>query len=121
MKKREDLRIVISSATLDAEVCKTKEYLLPSLIFTYLQLYKNFFETNSLHGPPSKDTAAIMSIEGRAYPVDIYYTTQPVPSYLMGVVETVLTLHREQGTGDILAFLTGQDEVERAVAEIKCV
>ena len=85
------------------------------------QLYKKFFETNSPHGPPGKDTATIMSIEGRAYPVDIHYTTQPVPSYLMGVVETVLALHREQGVGDILAFLTGQEEVERAVAEIKCV
>ncbi len=85
----------------------------------FFQLYKNFFESNSPHGPRSKDTATIMSIEGRAHPVDIHYTTEPVPSYLMGVVETVLVLHREQGVGDILAFLTGQDEVERAVAEIK--
>lgn len=102
MKKREDLRLIVSSATLDAE------------------LFKNFFETNPhSSSAPSKDTATILSIEGRAYPVDIHYTSQPVPNYLTCMVETVLALHREQGPGDVLAFLTGQDEVERAVAEIR--
>lgn len=102
MKKREDLRLIISSATLDAE------------------LFKNFFETNPhSSSSPSKDTATVMSIEGRAYPVDVHYTTQPLPNYLTGVVETVLAIHREQGPGDVLAFLTGQEEVEKAVAEIR--
>ena len=37
-----------------------------------LQLFKGFFETNT-SGDRSKDTAVIMSIEGRAFNVDIYY------------------------------------------------
>ena len=60
-----------------------------------------------------------MSIEGRAYSVDVHYTKQPVPNYLTSTVETVLAIHRDQGPGDVLAFLTGQEEVERAVAEIR--
>jgi HrpA-like RNA helicase len=93
---------------------------LPNFVPPSPQLFKNFFETNPhSSSSPSKDTATIMSIEGRAYPVDILYTKEPVPNYLTGVVETVLALHREQGPGDVLAFLTGQDEVEKAVAEIR--
>lgn len=84
------------------------------------QLYRKFFETNPhTSSQPHNNTATVMSIEGRAFPVDICYTKQPVPNYLTTIVETVLTLHREQGAGDILAFLTGQEEVEKAVAEIR--
>lgn len=41
------------------------------VLFTY-QLFKKFFDTNHL-GDPSKDTACIMTIEGRAFPVDVHY------------------------------------------------
>lgn len=43
-----------------------------SLYCSAYQLFKKFYETNS-SGDPSKDTASIMTIEGRAYPVDIHY------------------------------------------------
>ena len=36
------------------------------------QLFKKFFDTNH-SGDPSKDTACIMTIEGRAFPVDVHY------------------------------------------------
>ena len=39
--------------------------------FTH-QLFKKFFDTNH-SGDPSKDTAYIMTIEGRAYPIDVHY------------------------------------------------
>lgn len=100
MKKREDLHLIISSATLDAE------------------LFKSFFETNTT-GDSSKDTAVIMSIEGRAYDVDIYYVKGPVPNYLTATVDTVLAIHRDQSEGDVLAFLTGQEEVEHCVSLLK--
>ena len=84
------------------------------------QLYKKFFETNT-HGitHPEDDTAVIMNIEGRAYPVDIHYTREPVANYLTSTVETVLAIHRDEGAGDVLAFLTGQEEIEKAVSEIR--
>lgn len=37
-----------------------------------------------------------------------------VPDYVQTTVDTILRLHREEPSGDILAFLTGQDEVEQA-------
>eukprot|EP00040_Diaphanoeca_grandis_P016307 m.84087 g.84087 ORF g.84087 m.84087 type:complete len:711 (-) comp25707_c0_seq2:27-2159(-) len=96
-RKRKDLRLIISSATLDAES------------------FKNFFNTNPTNDP-RKDTAAIMSVEGRTYPVDVFYSEKPVADYVEATVRTVLDIHNEEPSGDILAFLTGQDEVE-AVCE----
>ena len=84
------------------------------------QLYKNFFETNSRSSShPENDTAVIMTVEGRAYPVDIHYARQPVASYVTSTVETVLAIHRDGGPGDVLAFLTGQEEIEKAISEIR--
>ena len=83
-----------------------------------MQLFKKFFETNTSKDP-SKDTATIMTIEGRVFPVDVFYVKQPVADYLMATVKTVLAIHREEGPGDVLAFLTGQEEVEKTVAELR--
>ena len=63
-----------------------------------------------------QDTAVIMSIEGREYPVDVFYSVDPVPDYLKGTVETVLKIHRQSEDGDVLCFLTGQEEVENVVS-----
>lgn len=38
---------------------------------------------------------------------------------MQATVETVLTIHKQEAHGDILAFLTGQDEVERACSELR--
>ncbi|XP_068707056.1 probable ATP-dependent RNA helicase DHX35 [Montipora foliosa] len=96
-KKRKDLRIIVSSATLDAE------------------MFRDFFNTN-ITSDRNKDTAAILSVKGRSYPVDIHYTLSPVPDYLKTTVDTVMGIHKQESQGDILAFLTGQDEVESAVS-----
>jgi ATP-dependent RNA helicase DDX35 len=42
--------------------------------------------------------------------------TEPVPDYIQGVVDTCLKIHKNLPRGDILAFLTGQEEVDRAVS-----
>ena len=85
----DDFRLVISSATLDAE--KFAEYF---------------------------DDASIFMIPGRMYPVDILYTKAPEADYLDAVVVTILQVHVTQPVpGDILVFLTGQEEIETA-AEI---
>ncbi|CAJ0582565.1 unnamed protein product, partial [Mesorhabditis spiculigera] len=93
MTLRPDLRIVVSSATLDAE------------------LFCNFFELNE-GTDKEKDTATILSVEGRTHPVSIYYTKTSVPSYVATAVESIMTIHKNEMPGDILVFLTGQDEVE---------
>ena len=98
-KKREDLRIIVASATLDAE-----------------KFFK-FFNTNT-SGDHSKDTAYIMTVEGRMFPVDIHYTIDPVPNYVQATVSTVMKLHHSEPAGDVLAFMTGQEEVDDVVRSL---
>ena len=94
IKKRKDLRVIISSATLST---------------TKFQNY--FFE------------APVVQVPGRRYPVDIYYTKSPEPDYIEAAVITALQIHISQADelfkeenygGDILIFLTGQEEIELA-------
>ncbi|KAL5223763.1 hypothetical protein ABZP36_010402 [Zizania latifolia] len=56
--------------------------------------------------------AKAVHIEGRQYPVDILYTYQPESDYLDATLVTIFQIHLEEGPGDILAFLTGQEEIE---------
>ncbi len=50
------------------------------------------------------------------FPVDILYTKAPEADYLDAAVVTILQIHITQPLpGDILVFLTGQEEIETAV------
>ncbi|XP_078272456.1 pre-mRNA-splicing factor ATP-dependent RNA helicase DHX16 [Rhinoraja longicauda] len=80
---RPDLKVLIASATLDTEKFST------------------FF-----------DDAPVFRIPGRRFPVDIYYTKAPEADYLEACVVSVLQIHVTQPPGDILVFLTGQEEIE---------
>jgi len=100
LKKRDELRLIVSSATLNAEE------------------FQAFFNFNN-STDSSLDTSVIMTVEGRMFPVDIFYIQSPVPSYLKATVETVISIHKEEAVGDILAFLTGQDEVENVVSMLR--
>ena len=82
---RPKLKLLISSATLDAEK------------------FSQFF-----------DDAPIFRIPGRRFPVDIYYTKAPEADYIDAAVVTVLQIHVTQPLGDILVFFTGQEEIEMA-------
>jgi len=44
--------------------------------------------------------------------VDIFYTKAPEADYLDAAVVSVLQIHVTQPDGDILVFLTGQEEIE---------
>ncbi|KAL1401752.1 hypothetical protein pipiens_006386 [Culex pipiens pipiens] len=80
---RLDLKLLISSATLDADK------------------FSAFF-----------DDAPIFRIPGRRFPVDIYYTKAPEADYIDACVVSVLQIHATQPLGDVLVFLTGQEEIE---------
>ncbi|PRP85251.1 putative ATP-dependent RNA helicase DHX35 isoform 1 [Planoprotostelium fungivorum] len=100
LSKRSDLRVVVSSATINA------------------QDIKDFFETNRTRDE-KKDSCRIMSIEGRTYPVDVHYLVEPVSDYNEAAVQTVLDIHRTQPEGDVLVFLTGQEEIDRVVLSLQ--
>lgn len=44
--------------------------------------------------------------------MDIYYTKAPEADYVEATVITALQIHVTQPKGDILVFLTGQEEIE---------
>lgn len=91
--KRKDLRIIISSATISAET------------------FKDFFSRKSDPG-----TVGILSVEGRTHDIEVMYLRNPVANYIKATVEACLQIHYSDYDGDILAFLTGQDEVKEAVS-----
>ncbi|KAI1284186.1 P-loop containing nucleoside triphosphate hydrolase protein [Xylaria sp. FL0933] len=88
-RERPDLKLLISSATMNAEK------------------FAKYF-----------DDAPIFNIPGRRYPVDIYYTPAPEANYLTAAITTIFQIHTTQGKGDILVFLTGQDEIEAAEQQL---
>jgi len=53
-----------------------------------------------------------MYIAGRQFPVKLYQTIQPQEDYLDSAIVTIFQIHTEQPDGDILTFLTGQEEIE---------
>ena len=69
--------------------------------------------------PTPKTTATTRRIPGRRYPVDILYTKAPEADYLHAAVVTTLQIHVSQPPGDILIFLTGQEEIEAAEELLK--
>lgn len=54
-------------------------------------------------------------MEGRLYPINIFYVAEPVADYVKALVDTALKINQAEEPGDILAFLTGMEEVDRAV------
>ncbi|XP_010461072.1 PREDICTED: pre-mRNA-splicing factor ATP-dependent RNA helicase DEAH1 [Camelina sativa] len=87
---RPDLKLLISSATMDAEK------------------FSDYF-----------DTAPIFSFPGRRYPVEINYTSAPEADYMDAAIVTILTIHVREPLGDILVFFTGQEEIESAEEILK--
>ncbi|KAL3452161.1 putative RNA helicase-like splicing factor [Aspergillus insuetus] len=85
LKRRPDLRLIVTSATLDAD--KFSEY---------------------FYGCP------IFSIPGRTYPVEIMYSKEPESDYLDAALITVMQIHLTEPPGDMLLFLTGQEEIDTA-------
>jgi pre-mRNA-splicing factor ATP-dependent RNA helicase DHX38/PRP16 len=51
-------------------------------------------------------------IPGRTFPVDRMYHRSPVEDYVDQAVQQVLAIHVSQGAGDILVFMTGQEDIE---------
>ncbi|KAK5129320.1 hypothetical protein LTR08_003600 [Meristemomyces frigidus] len=104
-KRRPELRIVVSSATLQAE--------------DFLRFFVvDDAETAPSAAEPGGSIGRIISIEGRAFPVDIHYLTDSCDEYLERAVRTVFDIHASEPEGDILIFLTGREEIETAIEMI---
>ncbi|KAJ2500912.1 Pre-mRNA-splicing factor ATP-dependent RNA helicase PRP16 [Coemansia sp. RSA 1972] len=80
---RLDLKIIVTSATMNA------------------QRFADFF-----------GNAPVFTIPGRTFPVDVMFSKSPCEDYVDSAVRQVLTIHLSQPAGDILVFMTGQEDVE---------
>lgn len=89
LQQRADLKVVVMSATLDAEQ------------------FQRYFE-----GAP------MMKVPGRMYPVEIFYTPEAETDYLEAAIRTVVQIHMYEPPGDVLLFLTGEEEIEEACRKI---
>ena len=61
---------------------------------------------------PPTPSSSLPAVEGRTHSVQVHYLEQPATDYLQAAVQAAVNIHREDLPGDILIFLTGQDECE---------
>ena len=90
VERRKDLKIVVMSATLDA------------------QKFTKYF-----------NNAPFLPVPGRTHPVEIFYTPEAEKDYMEAALRTVLQIHATEPGGDILLFLTGEEEIEDACKKIR--
>ena len=64
--------------------------------------------------------AKVLYVQGRQFPVQVFYTAEPQADYLHAAVVSVLQLHQATGPGDILVFLTGREEIESMQVPRSC-
>ena len=105
LRRRSELRIIVSSATLQAE-----DFL---DFFSGGELSRNSQEQQS-----ENKIGRIISLEGRMYPVDVQYLEEPAEDYVERAVRTVFDIHATESDGDILLFLTGREEIDTAIQMI---
>ncbi|KAI1195997.1 P-loop containing nucleoside triphosphate hydrolase protein [Nemania serpens] len=104
-KRRAELRIIISSATLQAE--------------EFLNFFSEHAENQgSVDNDKPSQTGAIITLQGRTYPIDVLYLESPAEDYVEKAVSTVFEIHNTEPDGDILIFLTGREEIDTAVQTI---
>ena len=80
---RSDFKLIVTSATMDSEK------------------FSRFFK-----GAP------IFNIPGRTYPVETYFAKTNSKDYVESAVDQAISVHVTHGEGDILIFMTGQDDIE---------
>ncbi|KAJ1955416.1 DEAH-box ATP-dependent RNA helicase prp43, partial [Linderina pennispora] len=84
-RRRSDIKIIVMSATLDAGK------------------FQKYF-----------NDAPLLTVPGRTFPVQTLYTPEPERDYLEAAIKTALQVHATEPEGDILVFLTGEEEIEEA-------
>ena len=104
MKRRPELRIIVSSATLQAE--------------EFLQFFAGHESGVLSDSEHNNKRGAIISLEGRMYSVDTLYLEEPAEDYVELAVSTIFQIHDSEGDGDILLFLTGREEIDTALQMI---
>ena len=91
LSKRKDLKVIITSATIDPQ--------------TFIQYFGE---------------CPVVKVPGRTYPVDVTWNPLSVSEspiqrdYVSDAIQVACQIHKEEPAGDILVFLTSPGEIERA-------
>ncbi|KAK7399991.1 hypothetical protein VNO78_11189 [Psophocarpus tetragonolobus] len=85
-----DLKVLITSATLDGD-----------------KVSKFFAD------------CPVLNIPGKLYPVEVLYSSERPSSYLESSLKTALDIHIREPEGDVLIFMTGQDDIEKLVSKLE--
>jgi pre-mRNA-splicing factor ATP-dependent RNA helicase DHX38/PRP16 len=83
LQRRRDLKLIVTSATMNSK------------------RFSDFYG-----GAPE------FTIPGRTFPVDVMFHRSPVEDYVDQAVQQVLAIHVGKPAGDILVFMTGQEDIE---------
>ncbi|EDO14625.1 hypothetical protein Kpol_322p2 [Vanderwaltozyma polyspora DSM 70294] len=81
--QRPDLKVIVTSATLDS--AKFSEYF---------------------------GNCPVINIPGKTFPVEVFYAQAPQMDYIEAALDSVMEIHINEGPGDVLVFLTGQEEID---------
>ncbi|KAG9257963.1 P-loop containing nucleoside triphosphate hydrolase protein [Emericellopsis atlantica] len=90
LRRRRDLKLIVTSATMNAK------------------RFSDFFG-----GAPE------FTIPGRTFPVDVMFHRSPVEDYVEQAVQQVLAIHVSMDQGDILVFMTGQEDIEVTCEQVR--
>ncbi|WVO13862.1 hypothetical protein L204_101485 [Cryptococcus depauperatus] len=83
LTRRRDLKLIVTSATMNAEK------------------FSRFF-----------GNAATFTIPGRTFPVETFHSKSPCEDYVDSAIKQVLQIHLSSSQGDILVFMTGQEDIQ---------
>ncbi|KAH6660130.1 P-loop containing nucleoside triphosphate hydrolase protein [Truncatella angustata] len=96
------LKVVVMSATADVEKLS------------------DFFNPAAETKPGDESSVQVMRIKGRQYPVDIRHTPSPVPDIREALYNQIKKIHEQEPLpGDILTFLSGQEDIEALQRQIE--
>ena len=94
VRRRSDLKVIVMSATLDA------------------QKFQRYFGSE-------EEPAPLLKVPGRTHPVEVFYTEAPEPDYVEAAIRTVMFIHQAEEPGDVLVFLTGEEEIEDSCRKLR--
>ncbi|CAK9137322.1 unnamed protein product [Ilex paraguariensis] len=85
-----NLKVLITSATLDGEKVS------------------RFFSS-----------CPILTVPGKLFPVEILYSSERPKNYIESSLKTAIDIHVREPEGDVLIFMTGQDDIEKLVSKLE--
>lgn len=103
-----ELKIIVMSATLDADRF-ANFFATPS---TALTANRSITDIITLATANGKQDVPILYVKGRQHEVTMFHTDEPAQEWTDAALRTVLQIHVSRPPGDILVFMTGQEEID---------